>query len=294
MRHGDHYPGQHDLSSLRLLGTVGEPINPTAWQWYLDGIGYGRCPIVDTWWQTETGGILISPTPRLGLVPLKPGSATFPLPGIEPDVVDEKGEPVPPGRKGFLVIRKPWPGMFMTLHKDPERYRQVYWTRFPGVYYPGDYALRDQDGYFWLLGRADEVMKVAGHRLGTIEVEDALVSHPAVAEAAVASRPDEVKGEAIVAFVTLRNVASPSKDLSEELKQHVRKMIGPIATPETIYFARLLPKTRSGKIMRRVIKAVAGGVSIGDLSTLEDGASVEEVRQASETLQADEKTTQST
>jgi len=291
MRHGDDLPKQHDLDSLRLLGTVGEPINPAAWQWYFDVIGRGRCPIVDTWWQTETGGIMISPSPRLGLVQLKAGSATFPLPGIETDVVDEKGKPLPPGEKGFLVIKRPWPGMFMTLYKDPERYRQVYWTRFPGLYYPGDYAMRDSDGYFWLLGRADEVIKVAGHRLGTKEVEDALVSHPSVAEAAVAGKPDPVKGESIVAFVTLRKVANPSNHLSEELKQHVRRMIGPIATPESIYFARLLPKTRSGKIMRRVIKAVAAGGPIGDLSTLEDGASVEEVRQAIEALQTAEKTT---
>ncbi|TMI51865.1 acetate--CoA ligase, partial [Candidatus Bathyarchaeota archaeon] len=233
MRHGDDLPKQHDLDSLRLLGTVGEPINPAAWQWYFDVIGRGRCPIVDTWWQTETGGIMISPSPRLGLVQLKAGSATFPLPGIETDVVDEKGKPLPPGEKGFLVIKRPWPGMFMTLYKDPERYRQVYWTRFPGLYYPGDYAMRDSDGYFWLLGRADEVIKVAGHRLGTKEVEDALVSHPSVAEAAVAGKPDPVKGESIVAFVTLRKVANPSNHLSEELKQHVRRMIGPIATPES-------------------------------------------------------------
>jgi len=291
MRHGDDLPKQHDLGSLRLLGTVGEPINPAAWQWYFDVIGRGRCPIVDTWWQTETGGIMISPSPRLGLVQLRAGSATFPLPGIEADVVDEKGKPLPPSEKGFLVIKRPWPGMFMTLYKDPERYRQVYWTRFPGLYYPGDYAMRDSDGYFWLLGRADEVIKVAGHRLGTKEVEDALVSHPSVAEAAVAGKPDPVKGESIVAFVTLRKVANPSNHLSEELKQHVRRMIGPIATPESIYFARLLPKTRSGKIMRRVIKAVAAGGPIGDLSTLEDGASVEEVRQAIEALQTAEKTT---
>src|SRR5712664_1798727 len=294
MRHGDNLPKQHDLDGLGWLGTVGEPINPAAWQWYFEVIGHGRCPIVDTWWQTETGGIMISPSPRLGLVPLKPGSATFPLPGIDADIVDERGNSLPPSEKGFLVIRKPWPGMFMTLYKDPERYRQVYWTRFPGRYYSGDDELRDTEGYFWLLGRADEVIKVAGHRLGTREVEDALVSHPSVAEAAVAGRPDPVKGEAIVAFVTLKNIADPSNTLSDELKQHVRKMIGSIATPESIYFAKLLPKTRSGKIMRRVIKAVAGGGSIGDLSTLEDGASVEEVRQAIETLQAAEKTTQST
>ncbi|HEV2118730.1 MAG TPA: acetate--CoA ligase [Candidatus Bathyarchaeia archaeon] len=285
MRHGDNLPRQHDLGSLRLLGSVGEPINPAAWQWYFDVIGAGRCPIVDTWWQTETGGIMISPSPRLGLIPLKAGSATLPLPGIEADVVDEKGNSLAPGEKGFLVIRKPWPGMLMTLYKDPERYRQIYWTRFPGLYYPGDYALRDGDGYFWLLGRADEVIKVAGHRLGTKEVEDALVSHPLVAEAAVAGRPDPVKGEAIVAFVTLKKIANPSNALSEELKNHVRKMIGPIATPDAIYFVQLLPKTRSGKIMRRVIKAVAAGGLIGDLSTLEDGASVDEVKQAIEGLQ---------
>jgi len=293
MRYGDHLPGSHDLNSLRLLGSVGEPINPAAWQWYSDVIGQGHCPIVDTWWQTETGGIMISPSPRLGLVPLKAGSATLPLPGVEADVVDERGQTLAPGEKGFLVIKKPWPGMFMTLYKDPERYRQVYWTRFPELYYPGDYAMRDADGYFWLLGRADEVIKVAGHRLGTKEVEDALVSHPSVAEAAVAGRPDPVKGESIVAFVTLRNVANPSNDLSEELKQHVRMMIGPIATPEVIYFAKLLPKTRSGKIMRRVIKAVAAGGPIGDLSTLEDGASVDEIRQAIEALQMAEKTAES-
>jgi len=293
MRYGDHLPRSHDLNSLRLLGSVGEPINPAAWQWYSDVIGQGRCPIVDTWWQTETGGIMISPSPHLGLVLLKAGSATLPLPGVDADVVDEKGQTLAPEEKGFLVIKKPWPGMFMTLYKDPERYRQVYWTRFPGLYYPGDYAMRDTDGYFWLLGRADEVIKVAGHRLGTKEVEDVLVSHPSVAEAAVAGRPDPVKGESIVAFVTLRNVANPSNDLSEELKQHVRLMIGPIATPEAIYFAKLLPKTRSGKIMRRVIKAVAAGGPIGDLSTLEDGASVDEIRQAIEALQMAEKTAKS-
>ena len=293
MRYGDYLPRLHDLNSLRLLGSVGEPINPAAWEWYSEVIGQGRCPIVDTWWQTETGGIMISPSPKLGLVKLKPGSATLPLPGIDSDVVNEHGASTSSGQKGFLVIKNPWPGMFMTLYKDPERYKQVYWTRFPGLYYPGDYAMRDSDGYFWLLGRADEVIKVAGHRLGTKEVEDALVSHPSVAEAAVAGKPDPVKGEAIVAFVMLRRTASPSNHLSEELKQHVRKVIGPVATPEAIYFPRSLPKTRSGKIMRRVIKAVAAGGPIGDLSTLEDGASVEEVRQAIETLEIAEKTAHS-
>ena len=289
MRYGDSLPRLHDLSSLRLLGTVGEPINPAAWEWYFDVVGQGRCAIVDTWWQTETGGIMISPSPRLGLVRLKPGSATLPLPGIDAEVVDEHGAPAGSDEKGFLVIKKPWPGMFMTLYKDPERYKQVYWTRFPGVYYPGDYAKRDANGYFWLLGRADEVIKVAGHRLGTKEVEDALVSHPSVAEAAVAGKPDPVKGEAIVAFVMLRENANPSKVLAEELKQHVRKVIGPIATPEAIYFPRLLPKTRSGKIMRRVIKAVAAASQIGDISTVEDDASVEEIKQAIEALEMAEK-----
>ncbi len=291
MKHGDELPTRHNLGSLRVLGTVGEAINPAAWQWYYDLIGYGRCAIVDTWWQTETGGIMISPSPGLGLVPLKPGSATYPLPGIDPDVVDENGRSLPRGEKGFLVIRRPWPGMFMTLYKDPERYRQVYWTRFPGSYYPGDYAMKDRDGYFWLLGRADEVLKVAGHRLGTIEVEDALVSHPAVAEAAVSARPDPVKGEAIVAFVTLKSSAKPSPHLAEELRQHVRKTIGPIASPDSVYFARLLPKTRSGKIMRRVIKAVAADMEIGDLSTLEDDASVDEVKAAIAALREAERET---
>jgi acetyl-CoA synthetase len=286
IKFGDQWPKQHDLSSLRILGTVGEPINPAAWWWYFETIGQGRCPIVDTWWQTETGGVLISPAPHLGLVPLKPGSAAYPLPGIEADIVDEQGGTLPAGQKGFLVIRRPWPGMFMTLYKDPDRFKEVYWTRFPGVYYAGDYALRDQDGYFWLLGRADEVLKVAGHRLGTIELEDALVSHPAVAEAAVAARPDAVKGEAIVAFVTLKGQAKPSPSLANELSEHVRKTIGPIATPAAVHFVSLLPKTRSGKIMRRVIKAVASGQQIGDVTTLEDGASVEEVKAAIVTLRA--------
>lgn len=280
MKYGDELPRRHDLSSLRLLGTVGEPINPAAWEWYYGVIGGERCPIVDTWWQTETGGILISPAPNLGVVPLKPGSATYPLPGIDANVVNESGATAVAGEKGYLVIRKPWPGMFMTLYKDPERYRQVYWERFPGLYYPGDYAVCDHDGYFWFLGRADEVLKVAGHRLGTIEIEDALVGHPAVAEAAVAGKADEVKGEVIVAFVTLRRKYRPSDQLAEELRQHVRKELGPIATPEEIHFVSSLPKTRSGKIMRRVVKAVASNRDIGDISTLEDEASVEEVRHA--------------
>lgn len=278
MRFGDEWPKNYDLSSLRLLGTVGEPINPSAWEWYYSVIGNKKCPIVDTWWQTETGGILISPAPNIGLVPLKPGSATYPLPGIIADVYDENGKPTPPGEKGFLVIKKPWPGMFMTLYREPERYEQIYWTKFKGAYYPGDYALRDHEGYYWLLGRADEVLKVAGHRLGTIEIEDALVSHPAVAEAAVAGKPDLVTGECIVAFVTLKGNHNPSPHLQNELMEHVAKTIGPIARPREIHFVRSLPKTRSGKIMRRIIKAVASGAEIGDITTLEDEGSVEEIR----------------
>ena len=278
MRHGDYLPSKHDLRSLRLLGTVGEPINPAAWEWYYGVIGGTRCPIVDTWWQTETGGILISP--NLGLVPLKPGSATLPLPGIEADIVDENGTSVPFGVRGFLIIKRPWPGMFVGLYQDPERYKEVYWTKFPGCYYTGDYAVRDKDGYFWLLGRADEVLKVSGHRLGTIEIEDALMGHSSVAEAAVSGKPDPIKGEGIIIFAVLKRGISPSQDLKDALRQHVRKILGSIATPDEIHFVSGLPKTRSGKIMRRVVKAVASGAPIGDVTTLEDGASVEELRKA--------------
>ena len=278
MKHGDDLPKKYSLDSLRLLGTVGEPINPAAWDWYYNIIGKKRCPIVDTWWQTETGGILISPSPNLGLVPLKPGSATFPLPGIDAKIVNEKGEIVEHGTKGYIVIRKPWPGMLMSLYDDPERYKSVYWSKFPDFYYPGDYAVQDKEGYFWFLGRADEVLKVAGHRLGTIEIEDALVSHPAVAEAAVAGKPDQIKGEAVVAFVTLR---IGHKSISEmDLKLHVRNELGPIAVPQDVYFVSGLPKTRSGKIMRRVVKAVASGIEIGDVTTLEDEGTVEDLKKA--------------
>ncbi len=278
MKHGDSLPQKYSLDSLRLLGTVGEPINPAAWDWYYNIIGKKRCPIVDTWWQTETGGILLSPAPNLGLVPLKPGSATFPLPGIDAKIVNEKGEIVEHGTKGYIVIRKPWPGMLMSLYNDPERYKDVYWSKFPDFYYPGDYAVQDKEGYFWFLGRADEVLKVAGHRLGTIEIEDALVSHPAVAEAAVAGKPDQIKGEAVVAFVTLR---IGHKSISEmDLKLHVRNELGPIAVPQDVYFVSGLPKTRSGKIMRRVVKAVASGIEIGDVSTLEDEGTVEDLKKA--------------
>jgi acetyl-CoA synthetase len=284
MQHGEEGPARHDLSSLELLGSVGEPINPEAWLWYYRHIGGERCPIVDTWWQTETGGTMISHAPGIHLLPLKPGSAGFPLPGVDAAVVNESGDAVAPGEKGLLVIRQPWPGMFMTLHGDPERYKQTYWERFPGSYYTGDYAVKDEEGYFWLLGRADEVIKVAGHRLGTLELENAVISHPAVAEGAAASKPDPVKGEAIVLFVILKDGYEPSDALRKELVEHIRKVVGAVATPERLFFVTKLPKTRSGKIMRRVLKAVASEVDIGDVSTLEDGASVDDVKAAYEEL----------
>jgi len=278
MRHGEERLLKHDFSSLELLGSVGEPINPEAWYWYYKNIGKERCPIVDTWWQTETGGTMLSPTPGIESIPLKPGSAAFPLPGVDAAVVDADGNELPPGQTGLLIIRKPWPGMLLDIYGDPQRYKDSYWSRFPGSYYTGDFAMRDEDGYFWLLGRADEVLKVAGHRIGTAELEDAAVSHPAVAEAAVASKPDEVKGDSIVLFVTLKDDASPSSDLKQEIGKHLRNVIGPIATPDEVHFVDSLPKTRSGKIMRRVLKALALGQSPGDLTTLEDEASVEDAK----------------
>ena len=284
MRYGEKEIEKHDLSSLELLGSVGEPINPEAWAWYYKNIGKERCPLVDTWWQTETGGIMISPAPAIECAPLKPGSATLPLPGILADVVDEKGETMPPEERGFLVIKAPWPGMLLGVYGDPKRYEESYWSKFPEIYYTGDYAIRDKDGYFWILGRADEVLKIAGHRIGTVEVEDAVVSHPAVAEAGVASIPDSIKGEAIVIFTILKEGFSPSRALEEELKELIRKSVGPVATPEEIYFVSKLPKTRSGKIMRRVLRAVATSASIGDLTTLEDESSVEEVKRVYEEL----------
>jgi len=276
MRWGDEWPKKHDLSSLRLLGTVGEPINPEAWRWYHRTIGGGRCPIVDTWWQTETGMILITPLP--GLTTTKPGSATYPFPGIEAEVVDEKGKPVPVNKGGYLVISKPWPAMLMTLYKDPERYRQVYWSQIPGKYFTGDGARIDEDGYFWLMGRIDDVINVAGHRIGTMEVESALVSHPKVAEAAVVGRPHPLKGQALVAYVVLKSGYKRSDALRADLKKHVRAAIGSIAVPDEIYITEKLPKTRSGKIMRRVIRSVVSGQEIGDTTTLEDPGAVEEVR----------------
>ncbi len=284
MRSGKKWLQKHDLSSLELLGSVGESINPEAWQWYYKHIGKEKCPIVDTWWQTETGGIMISPAPGIETIPLKPGSATFPLPGIDASVVDTNGKELPAGQTGYLIIKKPWPGMLIDIYGNPERYREAYWSRYPGSFYTGDFAMRDEDGYFWLLGRADEVLNVAGHRIGTAELEAAAVSHPAITEAAVTSKPDEIKGEAIVLFVTLKEGESPSPTLKKEISQHLRKVIGPIATPDEIYFVGAMPKTRSGKIMRRVLKAVASGKSPGDLTTLENEASVEEVKRAYEKL----------
>lgn len=280
MKFGDTIPNSFDLSSLRLLGTVGEPINPEVWMWYFKTIGKENCPIVDTWWQTETGATMISTCTGIESVPMKPGSGTFPLPGIDAAIVDENGRPVDSDRKGYLVIKKPWPGMLMTLWEDDEKYRNTYWKKFENVYYAGDYALSDADGYLWLLGRADDVLKVAGHRLGTMELESAFVSYKAIAEAAVTSRPDQKKGESIIAFLVLRTGFLPSDQLHVELIDHIRNAVGPIATPEEIYFVNKLPKTRSGKIMRRLLKSIASGAAIGDATTLEDEASIEEIRQA--------------
>jgi acetyl-CoA synthetase len=267
MRYGEKWAKEHDLSSLRLLGSVGEPINPEAWRWYYKHIGNERCPIMDTWWQTETGTFVIAPLP---ITPLKPGSATKPLPGFGATVYNSEGKPIKPNENGLAVLTKPWPAMLRTLYKDPERYKQVYWSRFPNVYLTGDSATIDEDGYFWFRGRADEVLNVAGHRLGTAEVESALVAHPAVAEAAVIGVPHEVKGDVPKAYVVLKVGYSPSEELAKELKEWVAKEIGPIARPEEIEFRDKLPKTRSGKIMRRLLKAQALGLPIGDTSTLEE------------------------
>jgi acetyl-CoA synthetase len=260
---------------------VGEPINPEAWIWYHEEIGKGRCPIVDTWWQTETGGILITPLP--GVTPTKPGSATRPFPGIVADVVTREGKPVQPNQGGFLVIKRPWPGMLRTIYGDPDRYVQQYWSQIEGIYFTGDGARRDEDGYFWIMGRVDDVVNVSGHRLGTMEVESALVSHPAVAEAAVVGRPDEIKGQAIAAFVSLEAGREASEDLRQELRQHVAGEIGAFARPEEIRFADTLPKTRSGKIMRRLLRDIASGKeSTGDTTTLEDLSVLAKLREEEE------------
>jgi acetyl-CoA synthetase len=269
VRQGDQWPNGHDLSSLRLLGSVGEPINPAAWEWYHKTIGHERCPIVDTWWQTETGAIMIAPMP--GAVPLKPGSGTLPLPGIVPEVVDLDGKPVAAGREGFLIIRQPWPSMLRTLWRDPERYVEQYWKRIPGNYLTGDAARRDADGYFWILGRVDDVMNVSGHRLSTMELESALVKHPAVAEAAVVGKPHEITGQAVTCFVTLKKGDYDHVKLAEELRLWVAHEIGSFAKPEQIRFTDALPKTRSGKIMRRLLREiVTSNAVVGDVTTLED------------------------
>src|SRR5215813_8438228 len=274
---GSDYPKRHQLESLRLLGTVGEPINPEAWMWYREMIGRNRCPIVDTWWQTETGMIMISPLP--GAVPTKPGSATVPLPGVFPDVVTRAGESVPKGSGGLLVLRKPWPAMARTIFNDPDRFVKQYWSDIPGMYFTGDGARKDEDGYFWMMGRVDDVINVAGHRLGTMEIESALVAHSKVAEAAVVGRPDDLKGQAIAAFVTLESGYKPTPDLKEELRKWVVKEIGALARPDDIRFTDALPKTRSGKIMRRLLRELAGtGEVKGDVTTLEDFSVIAKLR----------------
>jgi acetyl-CoA synthetase len=281
MKWGTEWPRKHDLSSLRLLGTVGEPINPEAWIWYHEVIGGKRCPIVDTWWQTETGAIMITPLP--GATPTKPGSATLPFFGILPEVVDDRGNPVAANTGGKLVIRKPWPSMLRGIWGDPQRYRDFYWSEVKGSYFTGDGCRQDRDGYFWIVGRIDDVLNVAGHRIGTAEVESALVSNQKVAEAAVVGRPDELKGQALVAFVTLKSGVKAQPELRDELRQHVAKEIGPVARPDDIRFAEALPKTRSGKIMRRLLKQIAAGVEIkGDTTTLEDLSVLARLSQAEE------------
>jgi acetyl-CoA synthetase len=269
IRQGNQWPEQHDLSSLRLLGSVGEPINPAAWEWYFHTIGGGRCPIVDTWWQTETGSILISPLP--GATALKPGSGTMPLPGIQPQVVDNAGQPVGAGREGFLIMKKPWPSMMRTIWGDDERFRETYWSKYPGLYFTGDAARCDADDYYWVLGRVDDVMNVSGHRLSTMEIESALVRHPAVAEAAVVGKPHEITGQAVCCFVTLKKGDYDHAVLGAELRKWVAHEIGPFARPEELRFTEALPKTRSGKIMRRLLREIVTSNSVsGDVTTLED------------------------
>ncbi len=275
MREGEEWPKERDLSSLRLLGSVGEPINPEAWMWYHRNIGREKCPIVDTWWQTETGGILISPMP--GAIPTKPGSATLPIPGVEPVVLRNDGTEANVNEGGWLCIKKPWPGMMQTLWGDPDRFKATYFSRFPGYYTSGDGARKDEDGYYWFMGRIDDVINVSGHRIGTAEVESSLVSHPMVAEAAVVGKPHKIKGQAIYAFVTLKTGEKPNEEIVRDLKIHVRRHIGAIATPDVIQFAEGLPKTRSGKIMRRILVKIASGdiSNLGDTSTLADPSVVE-------------------
>lgn len=276
MKWGTEYPARHDLSSLRLLGTVGEPINPEAWMWYHENIGKEKCPIVDTWWQTETGMILITPLP--GVVATKPGSGTLPFPGVAAEIVNERGEPVPPNTGGYLVLTRPWPAMLRTFWGDPDRYVQTYWSRFPGRYFTGDGARCDEDGYFWITGRVDDVVNVAGHRLSNIEIESALVAHPAVAEAATIARTDPMKGQAISAYVVLKAGHQPTEDLQQDLRDWVGQKISPIARPEDIFFCADLPKTRSAKIMRRLLRDIAEGRVMGDTTTLTDPSVIEQIK----------------
>ena len=284
MKFGDSIPNSFDLSSLRLLGSVGEPINPEVWKWYYNIIGKSKCPIIDTWWQTETGAMMISPLPGLETIPLKPGSGAFAIPGVDLAIVDESGTPLPRETKGYLIIRKPWPGMLLTLWGDDEKYKTVYWSKYKDSYYTGDYAIQDKDGYFWLLGRADDVLKVAGHRIGTAELESSMVSHASISEAAVCGIPDEIKGEAIIAFLVPKEGVTVTDLLRAQVVETIRTQIGPIATPQSIHFVSKLPKTRSGKIMRRLLKAMASNEKIGDVSTLEDGAAVSEIQSAFDEL----------
>jgi acetyl-CoA synthetase len=277
MKWGEQYPQKHDLSSLRLLGSVGEPINPEAWMWYREHIGGNRCPVVDTWWQTETGGIMISPLP--GIVSTPPGSATLPLPGIAADIVNDQGESVPLGGGGYAVLTRPWPGMLRGIYGDDERYRQTYWSKFPHKYLAGDGCRRDTDGNYWFMGRIDDVMNVSGHRISTTEVESALVDHPKVAEAAVCGKLDEMTGQAIYAFVSLRGGDKGSQELAEALRDHVANKLGKFTRPKYITFTQELPKTRSGKIMRRLLRDVAEGRQLGDTTTLADSSVVEELKE---------------
>ncbi|MEE9206209.1 MAG: acetate--CoA ligase [Acidimicrobiia bacterium] len=286
MKWGEEFPQGHDLSSLRLLGTVGEPINPEAWMWYHRTIGAERCPIVDTWWQTETGHIMITPLP--GAVTTKPGSATFPFPGVGADVYDEAGDSVPLGGGGYLVLTRPWPGMLRTIYGDPDRYVDTYWSKYDGIYFAGDGCKRDDEGYYWLLGRVDDVMNVSGHRLSTTEVESALVAHEAVAEAAVVGRKDDLTGEAIAAFVTLRSGIEGNEDLIKELRKFVSDKIGPIARPKSIVFTDDLPKTRSGKIMRRLLKDISEQRQLGDVTTLANADVVQQIAAMAESSTSEE------
>jgi acetyl-CoA synthetase len=286
MKWGTDWPEKHDLSSLRLLGSVGEPINPEAWVWYQTNIGGGRCPVVDTWWQTETGMIMITPLP--GAIDTKPGSATFPFPGVDADIVDNDGNSVGIPGGGYLVLKRPWPAMLRGIYGDPERFKETYWSRFPGVYFAGDGAKRDDDGYFWLLGRIDDVMNISGHRISTAEVESALVDHQDVAEAAVIGKVDQTTGQQIVAFVTLKGNVEAADDTTDVLREHVSRKIGKLARPTTIIFTPDLPKTRSGKIMRRLLKDVAEERQLGDVTTLADPAIVEEIREKAATRPQDD------